>query len=257
MLAKFKSLLSKKLILSIITLFIIILSFAEISSKKDEATRLRSLLEYIPRFKGRAYSNKLNIIYSNSKFSCKASEDITAKEFSFLSSSAYSICSDKIYENFELLAQKINSEVEAQLEPKLISNVNFLKDFKQVLFFAYNLAYSIDAQEHKENKTITDSLYDNVKLSFTQEEILDNLATYNFNLLEFVNEDLRILNQYLHTVMDFNINQVKARINAIVENVEKALRGNKVYKRWLVGNSAQIKNLIGIIWANAMNLDFE
>lgn len=256
MLPNFKSLKLKPLILSVITL-LIISSIPETSSKKDEATRLRSLLEYIPRFKGRAYSNKLNINYENKKFSCKAAENISPKEFSFLSSSAYSICSDKIYENFELLAQKINSEVDALLEPKLISKVNFLNDFKQVLFFAYNLAYSVDAEEHKLNKTVSSDFYDKVKLSYTQSDILDNLPNYSFNILEFAVEDLRILNQYVHTVMDFNINAVKGKLNAIVDNIEKGLRGNPLYKRWLVGNSAQIKHLIGIIWANAMNLDFE
>ena len=256
MLPSFKSLKVKQLFLSVISL-LIITSIPETSSKKDEATRLRSLLEYVPRFKGRAYSNKLNINYESNKFSCKAAGNITPKEFSFLSSSGYSICSDKIYENFELLAQKINSEVDAQLEPKSISNVNFLNDFKQVLFFAYNLAYSVDAEERKLNKTVSSEFYDKVKLSYTQSEILDNLPNYSFNIFEFAVEDYRILNQYVHTVMDFNINAVKVKLNAIVDNIEKGLRANPVYKRWLVGNSAHIKHLIGLIWANAMNLDFE
>lgn len=247
----------KKLIPSLMTLLIIITIISTTSAKKDESMRLRSLLEYIPRFKGRAYSNKLNINFSNSKFNCVAAEAITAKEYSFLSSAAYSICSDKIFENFEILAHKINSEVDLQLEPKLISNVNFLNDFKQVLFFAYNLAFMLDAHEHQLNKASADAFYDKFKLSYTQAEILDNLENYNFNLLEFNVDDFKILNHYVHTVMDFNVNQVKAKINAIVDNVEKFFKANQVYKRWLVGNSAQIKSLIGVIWANAMNLDFE
>jgi len=251
-----KSRLLKPIILSIITL-LMISSITQISSKKHESTRLRSLLEYVPRFKGKAYSNKININYENNNFNCKITENITPKEFSFLSSAAYSICSDKIYENFELLAQKINSEVDAQLDQKLILNVNFLNDFKQVLFFAYNLAYTIDADKHKGNKTVSDSFYDIFKVTFTQSEILDNLPINNFNLLEFSNEDLKILNEYLHTVIDFDINQVRIKINAVVDNIEKALKGNQVYKRWLEGNSAQIRQLIGMVWANAMNLDFE
>jgi 6-pyruvoyl-tetrahydropterin synthase len=232
-------------------------SITQISSKKHESTRLRSLLGYVPRFQGKAYSIKLNINYENNNFNCKATKNITPKEFTFLSSAAYSICSDKIYENFELLAQKINSEVDAQLDQKLILNVNFLNDFKQVLFFAYNLAYTIDADKHKGNKTVSDSFFDKIKVTFTQAEILDNLPIYNFNLLEFSNEDSKILNQYLHTVMDININQVTTKINSVVDNIEKALKGNQVYKRWLEGNSAQIRQLIGIVWANAMNLNFE
>jgi len=264
--SNFNCLKFKRLIISIIIFLTIFSSFAETSpKKKDESTRLRSLLEFIPRFKGRAFSNKLNINYSNSKFSCKAAEAISPKEFSFLSSAAYSICSDKIYENFELLAQKINSEVDAQLDPKLILNVNFLQDIKQVLFFAYNLAYTLDTTEREQHKqqlnngtSVNDApLYDKAKLTFTQAEILDNLESYNFNLLQFAVEDYRILNQYLHTVMDFNINQVKAKVQAIVDNIEKSLKGNQAYKRWLEGNSAHIKKLIGIIWANAITVDFE
>lgn len=257
MLPNLKSLKFKELILSVISI-LIITSIPETSSKKDEAIRLRSLLEFLPRFKGRAYSNKLSIMYENNKFSCKAVENITPKEFSFLSNAGYSICSDKIYENFDLLAQKINSEADAQLEPKSITNVNFLSDFKQVLFFAYNLAYSVNADgEKKLNTTDSNDFYDKVKLSYTQTEILDNLPNASFNLFEFAVDDYKILNQYLHTVMDFNINFVKGKVNAIVDNIEKALKANPVYKKWLVGNSAHIKYLIGLIWANAMNLDFE
>jgi len=102
----------KSLFLSLLFLFIFLSISQTILSKKDESIRIRSLLEIIPRYKGRAYSNKININFQNNgKFTCKVLEDITPKEFSFLSTSSYSICSDKLYEGFDLLAKKISAEV--------------------------------------------------------------------------------------------------------------------------------------------------
>jgi len=76
-------------------------------------------------------------------------------------------------------------------------------------------------------------------------------------MMEFSVEDLKIINNYLHTIMDFNISQTKQKIGVIIENIEKAFKGNAQYKRWLVGNSDQIKYFVGVIWENAIDLDFE
>lgn len=261
MLSILKNIKSCKTLLVCVFALLICISIIQVSSKQLEHFRIRSLLEVLPRFKGRAYSNKLNINYENYQFTCKVADKIYPKEFSFLSNSAYSICSDKIYEEFEPLARKINEQVDQYLELKSLVNVNFLSDFKQILYFAYYLAYHQDSSDSVAkkpvNNTIADEFYDSKKLSFTQKEIFDNLSENNFNIFELNTEDLKIINNYLHTVIDFNISTVRHNINMIIDNIEKAFKKDPRYKNWLIGNSAKIKNFIGIIWVNAIPIDVQ
>ncbi len=245
----------KKEFFSHLLFFTILFSIYEkCISNKQESLRLNFLLDSIPRYIGRAYSNKINIQYvDNGKFTCNVNQKIYQKEFSFLSTSSYSICSDKLFENFDLLAKRISLEVESNLDQKLISNVNFLNDFKQVLYFAYNLAYL----NNEQNLNVTDNFFDKKKLTDSQNDIFNNFPQFNFNIMEFSIEDLKIINNYLHTIIDFNINLIIQRINTIIENIENTFKGNKNYDGWLSGNSDQIKYFIGIIWENAIDLDFE
>jgi len=255
----FNSLIFKSYLACLMTL-LIISNFSEITTISEESIRLRSLMELIPRFKGRAYSNKLSILYENNKFFCKAAEDISPKEFSFLSSTSYSVCSDKIFDGFDLLAKKISDEVDTQLEPKLTLNINFLNDLKKNLYFAYSLAYLMSSEIKRADKNetkVADNLNDKKQLSNTQTELLENISGYYFNILEFSIEDLKILNNYLHIIMDFNINNGKQKINIIIDNIEKALKANPTYSKWLVGNSVMIKYYLAVVWANAINIDFE
>lgn len=255
----FNSLIFKPYLACLMTL-LMISSFSQITSTSEESIRLRSLMEIIPRFKGRAYSNKLSILYENNQFFCKAADNISPKEFSFLSSTSYSVCSDKIFEGFDLIAKKISEEVDALIEPKLILKINFLNDLKKNLYFAYYLAYLLSPEVKRSDKNetkVADNFYDKKQLSNTQTDLLENLSGYYFNILEYSIEDLKIVNNYLHTIMDFNINNAKQKINNIIENIEKALKANPTYSKWLVGNSEKIKYYLGVVWANAVNLDFE
>ena len=78
------------------------------------------------------------------------------------------------------------------MEPKLFVNVNFMNEFKQVLYFVYYLAYSQDiSSRSKKPETPKDKFFDTAKISYMQNDILNNLQSYNFNLLEINNEDIR------------------------------------------------------------------
>ena len=107
---------------------------------------------------------------------CSTNKIINPKEYSFLSNSAYSICSDKIFENFEILAEKISTEINKNLEPKLFVNVNFMNEFKQVLYFAYYLTYIISFGQEKNVEKPKDKFFDAPIMSFTQREIFDNIS---------------------------------------------------------------------------------
>jgi hypothetical protein len=242
------------LILSILS------SLKEIKTQlaNSEIIRIRNLLDLIPRFKGKGYSNKIDIKYDLNKFHCTTNSKITPKEYSFLSNSGYSLCSDKIYEKFDELAAKIKSEITQNLEPKILEEVNFMKEFNHVLYFAYQLTYlhSIFESERK-IETPKDNFFDSPKVSFTQRDIIENLQLHNFNLFEIDNEEFNILNNYLHSFRDFNVKTLKEKINRIILNIEKAFGKKEDFKHWIPKYRDKVKYFIGVIWKSAINIDFE
>lgn len=225
-------------------------------SKFDENLRIRNALEILPRFKGKGYSNKIEIIYENNEFKCNTKDKINPKEYTFVSNSGNSICSDKIFENFEILAEKISSEINQNLEPKILANVKFLNEFKQVLYFAYYLTY-LDFIGENKTPSPKDKFFDVPKFSYTQVDIIYNLKTDNFNIFELKNEDLKILNNYLHTIIDINIQQLQEILERIINNIEKALSKKDGFKNWIPESRKNLKFFIGVVWRDAIHVDFE
>lgn len=225
---------------------------------QEESLRIRFLLDIIPRFQGRTYSNKIDIKFDNNDFVCNVNSSITPKEFSFLSNNGYAICSDRIFENFGVLAKFINNEINQNLDPKLFANVKFMNDFKQTLYFAYYLTY-IDYTNQKEKyETPKDKFFDSNKLSHTQREILDNLNTQNFSIFDLTNEDVKILNNYLHTIVDFDLIKAKENINKIIMNIEKTLSKSSGFRDWISSNNKRsVKFFLPIVWKYAIHLGFE
>jgi len=254
------------------TLSILLSNIPEIKTQStnsiNDEMRIKPLLEILERFKGKSYSTKIDINFDSNKFKCSTNSQITPKEYSFFLKSGHSICSDKIFENFEILAEKIKDEINKNFEPKILANINFLKDFKHVLYFAYQLTYiQFISQSEKKIENPKDNFFDPPKISFTQNDILDILENLqslnqNFNIFEINNEDLKILNNYLHVKFDFNILEVKEKIDKIIENIEKDFRRKDVFKNWisLINNSNKIKYVkffIGLIWRNGIHVDFK
>jgi hypothetical protein len=224
----------------------------------NDFMRIRHLLDLIPRFKGKGYTNKIDITYDLNKFNCKINSPITAKEYSFLSNSGYSLCSDKIFEKFDELAEKIKLEISQNLEPKILEKMNFMKEFKHVLYFAYQLTYlQTFSQNEKKIETPKDNFFDSPKISFTQRDIIENLQSHNFNLFEINNLDLNILNNYIHAFRDINLMELKEKINKIILNIEKAFEKKEGFRNWIYKNSKIVKYFIGVVWKNAINIDFE
>lgn len=250
---------SKRFKLVFISLILSFMSFniPELCAKRPENLRIRSLLEMIPRFKGRAYSNKIHINFENNKFNCEVRENIIPKEFSFTSNSAYSICSDKIYDHTDELAKRIDIEINKTFEPKLMNNYKILNNFKLSLLFAYSLAHNYKLFQVKTSKTSNqaDPFYDNKKITNTQFEIMENLPDNIFNIFNLTTGDVEILKNYLHKGR--NLTELKVKINMIFENIEKYFKNKSKYQNWLVGNSLSIKYFLGIIWSQGIHIDFE
>lgn len=253
----FKFKLTIQLKIFLLTILSLNLNINSQSNFDDEQMRIRSALDILPRFKGKGYSNKMEIKYENNKFRCYTRTPITPKEYSFLSNSGHSICSDKIFENFEALAEMINSEIRINLEPKLSEkpNIKFLNDFKQVLYFAYYLAY-LDFNGDKKIKKPSDNFYDTPKLSYTQSDIILNLQTENFNIFDITNEDIKILKNYLHRDYDFNIGEIRDLLLKILQKIEKTLSPKKEFN-WIKSSRNNIKFFIGAVWRDAIHIDFE
>ena len=251
----FKSKINLKIIFSFLFPFLLLSFFPRINSIGDENLRIRNLLDLVPRFKGKGYARKIDIKYESNQFKCYVGTQITPKEYLFVSNSGNSICSDKIFENFEKLAEKINKEISTNFDPKLLSNVKFLNEFKQVLYFAYYLTY-IHYTSNRKNKAEEpkDKFFDSLNISYMQKDLIENLPQQNFNILEIQSEDMKILNNYLHTILDFDIYNTQEKIFKILENIEKAL-GKK--EEWIPRNREMIKYFIGVVWKQAIHIDFE
>lgn len=254
----FKLKLSGFLVLLITLTITINFTLIQTQDNKDENIRIRYLLDIIPRFQGKAYSAKIDVKFDSNKFKCQSNYNVSPKEYSFLSNSGYSICSDKMFENFEPLAEKINTEISQNIDDTLTANVNFLNEFKQVLYFAYYLTYlqNIVLNEKKVQKP-KDNFFDEPKLSHTQIDLLENLPNYDFNLFTIGNEDLKILNNYLHTDIDLNIMQLQRVIDNIIGKIENFFARKDGFKDWIPKSKDIVKNFIAAIWKDAINIDFE